>query len=117
MLILSFFKYNFDKSKYQNMLTKEKIIDYLENNKDYFLHELNISKIGVFGSFARNEQTSKSDIDILIEMPRGTENISEKKQKLKEILESQFQCNVDICRERSINPLFREIILKDALYA
>lgn len=37
---------------------KQKIIDYFKSYKPV--------KIGVFGSFARNENTPKSDIDILI---------------------------------------------------
>ena len=49
-------------------------------------------------------------------MPRGTDDIFEKKQLLKELLKNYFQREVDICRERTIKPLFREMILKDAIY-
>jgi len=98
------------------MLNKQDILNYLAKNKGMFLKQFNIIKIGIFGSFARNEQTEKSDIDIIIEMPRGTDDIFEKKQLLKEMLKNNFHREIDICRERAIKPLFREMILKDTIY-
>jgi uncharacterized protein len=98
------------------MLQQNDIISYLKNNKDFFYKQFNVVKIGIFGSFSRNEQTENSDIDIIIEMPRGTDDIFEKKQELKELLKNYFHREIDICRERTIKPLFREMILKDAIY-
>ncbi len=98
------------------MIKQEDILNFLKNNKDLFYKKLNITKIGIFGSFSRNEQSENSDIDIIIEMPVGTEKIFEKKRELKKILKNQFNRDIDICRERSIKPLFREIILKEAIY-
>jgi uncharacterized protein len=98
------------------MLQQNDIIGYLKDNKELFHKQFNIDKIGIFGSFSRNEQTETSDIDIIIEMPRGTEDIFEKKQQLKELLKNYFNREIDICRERSIKPLFREMILKEAIY-
>jgi predicted nucleotidyltransferase len=98
------------------MIQQQEVLNYLLNNKEMFYKQFNIIKIGIFGSYARNEQTENSDIDIIIEMPRGTEDIFEKKLLLKEMLKSQFHRDVDICRERAIKPLFREMILKDTIY-
>ncbi|MEI6820716.1 MAG: nucleotidyltransferase domain-containing protein [Bacteroidota bacterium] len=98
------------------MIQRQEVLNYLSNNKEMFYKQFNIIKIGIFGSYARNEQTENSDIDIIIEMPRGTENIFEKKQLLKDMLKTQFHREVDICRERAIKPLFKEIILKDTIY-
>ncbi len=98
------------------MIQKQEILTYLSNNKEFFYKQFNIIKIGIFGSFSRNEQTEKSDIDIIIEMPRGTEDIFEKKIQLRELLKNQFHREIDICRERAIKPLFKEMILKDAIY-
>jgi len=98
------------------MTQKQEILAYLVNNKELFFEQFNVIKIGIFGSFARNEQTENSDIDIIIEMPRGTDDIFEKKLQLKEMLKNHFHREIDICRERAIKPLFREMILKDAIY-
>ncbi len=98
------------------MLQKQDILSYLLKNKDYLNKQFSVEKIGLFGSYARDEQTEQSDIDIIIEMPKGTENIFEKKQKLRELLIIEFNHNIDICRERAIKPLFKEMILKDTIY-
>ena len=99
------------------MLTQKEIMQYLKENKDFFKIKFNILKIGIFGSYARNEQTETSDIDIIIEMPLDTTEIFEKKQELREVLKQTFHCKIDICRERSIRPMFKKIILKDVIYA
>jgi uncharacterized protein len=98
------------------MIQQNDILLYLKNNKEIFYEKFNVIKIGIFGSFSRNEQTENSDIDIIIEMPRGTVDIFEKKQQLKELLKNNFQREIDICRERAIKPIFREMILKEAIY-
>ena len=99
------------------MLTKKEIIQYLKENKEFFKIKFDILKIGIFGSYARDEQTETSDIDIIIEMPLDTTEIFEKKQELKKVLKQTFHRNIDVCRERSIRPMFKKIILKDVIYA
>ena len=98
------------------MLTKEEILQYLSVNKDLFKKKYNIIKLGIFGSFARDEQTKDSDIDLIIEMELDTKEIFEKKQEIKEILKQKYNRNIDICRERSIKPIFRNFILNEAIY-
>ena len=97
-------------------LTKEEILQFLFSNKDLFKKKYNITKLGIFGSFARDEQTDKSDIDLIIEMEIDTPKIYEKKQELKKILNQKYNRKIDLCRERSIKPIFKEFILKEAIY-
>ncbi len=99
------------------MLYRAEILDYLRENKKVFLTVYGVRKIGLFGSYARDEQSDQSDIDILIEMGSDTENIFDKRLRLKDLLMKRFAKNVDICHEQAIKPLFRELILKDAIYA
>ncbi len=98
------------------MVQKKDIIIYLKKNKELFYKQFDVVKIGLFGSFARGEQTQNSDIDILIDMPKGTENIFEKRLKLKETISKHFSTPVDVCHERAIKPYFRELILKEVIY-
>ncbi len=99
------------------MLTRAEILTFLKDNKGLFLTQYGVRKIGLFGSYAREEQTDTSDIDILIEMSMDTENIFEKRLLLRELLIGQFSKNVDICHEQSIKPIFKKLVLKDAIYA
>jgi hypothetical protein len=99
------------------MLTRAEILNYLRENKTNFQYQFGIRKIGLFGSYAREEQSDQSDIDILIEMGSDTEDIFDKRLKLKELLMLHFAKNVDICHEKGIKPIFRDLIFKDAIYA
>ena len=71
----------------------------------------------MFGSYARGEETDQSDVDILIDMSADTENIFDKRLQLKEVLRQHFLKKVDVCHERAIKPVFKELVFKDAIYA
>ncbi|WP_229704111.1 nucleotidyltransferase family protein, partial [Caldalkalibacillus thermarum] len=52
-------------------MSLDKNIEYrLQLIKPILQEKYNVRKIGVFGSFARGEQTGKSDIDILVEFSK-----------------------------------------------
>ena len=99
------------------MFTRQEILQYLRNNKKLFRKKYSIIKIGIFGSYARNEQTEKSDIDIIIEMLPDTENIFEKRIELKELIQKNFSKEVDICHARAIKPIFKDLIFSETIYA
>jgi uncharacterized protein len=99
------------------MLTRTEILNYLQENKNLFHDVYGIRKIGLFGSYARNEQTDQSDVDILIEMATDTEDIFDKRLLLKDLLMKRFAKKVDICHEQAIKPVFRDLIFRDAIYA
>lgn len=46
--------------------SKEKILKVLRDNKEQLKLKYPIQSIGLFGSYARNENNSNSDIDIII---------------------------------------------------
>ena len=73
--------------------------------------------MGLFGSFVRGEQTHKSDIDILIELEKGTENIHELKKDLSRFLAHSFGRPVDIARGKYLKPYARDEILSNTVYA
>ena len=58
-------------------MDKNSIIQQLELNKNLLFEKYPIKQIGLFGSFVRNEQSLKSDIDILVDFysPVGFEFI------------------------------------------
>lgn len=76
-----------------------------------------IKKIGVFGSIARGEQNSKSDIDLIVEFEDNTPDLFSIKQQLRDEIQAKFHLPVDICREKYIKPIFRNQILAEAKYA
>jgi hypothetical protein len=98
------------------MNTRNEIIEFLKTNRELLLTKYHVTKIGLFGSFARNEQNSDSDVDLLIELEDGTKNIYDLKNSLKEYLSQSFERSVDIAREKYLKPYAKEQILKDTLY-
>ncbi|MBI4930810.1 MAG: nucleotidyltransferase family protein [Bacteroidetes bacterium] len=98
------------------MHTKEEIIQFLRNNKNFLREKFHLTKIGVFGSFARGDQKPTSDVDILIELEDGTKNIFDLEYDLQELLKKQFNREVDLVHEKSIRSYFKPFILRDAIY-
>ncbi len=99
------------------MLTQNQILQFLSENKTFLRSEFHVSKIGLFGSFARNEQGPESDIDVLIELENNTPNVFDVKWALREFLKAKFNRDVDLCNTKHIKPFAKNFILKDAIYA
>ena len=76
--------------------------------------EMGINRIGIFGSVVRGENTESSDIDIVVDIANPTYRVM---TGLRNQLQSLFGCNVDLVRYRkSLRPLFRQNIDKEAVY-
>jgi len=98
-------------------MTSNDIIRFLKENKPYLREHFFCAEIGLFGSYARNEQTEKSDIDILVEFEPNTPNLYDVEQELKEYLKKHFEREIDICTKKWIKPIFKPLVLKDTIYA
>jgi predicted nucleotidyltransferase len=95
-------------------MKRDDILAFLRLQKLAFKTEMGISKIGLFGSLARNEKPN--DIDIMVEFEPGTQDLFEKKFKIKQIIEARFNFPTDICRERFIKPNVKELIMRDVIF-
>ena len=49
-------------------IDKTNILNYLKEHYSEFKNKYNVEKIGLFGSYARDEATENSDIDIFVKM-------------------------------------------------
>ncbi len=98
------------------MDNNNEIIDFIRQNKSYLKKHFHITKIGVFGSFARNEHTEDSDIDIIIELEKETQNIFELKNELRAFFINKFGRNVDIAREKYLKPYVKNQIIAETVY-
>jgi len=52
------------------MLTRDKIIHLLQREQTYLASEFGVSKVGLFGSYAKGQPDENSDIDLLVEFDR-----------------------------------------------
>ena len=93
---------------------KKDIEKLLKENKAVLKKEFNVKTIGVFGSFTRGEETTESDLDILVEFTRPIglfEFI-----KLKRFLSDLLKVNVDLVMKKALKPRIGKRILKEAVY-
>ena len=98
------------------MVSQSQILRYLSANKQDISRKYHLKKLGIFGSYARSDQTTKSDLDLLVEFEENTPDLFEKKELLRKEMQLVFHIPVDICREKYIKPVFRQQILSDAIY-
>ena len=104
----------------QELSLKEKLADSkLKRNKELeritplirkVLIKNNVRKAGIFGSTARGERKKGSDIDILIEPPKG---MGYGFVRLKRELEDALKEKVDVVTYKYIHPRLRDKILKE----
>ena len=99
------------------MLTSDSIIQYLKQNKIILREKFHCEEIGLFGSFARNEQNENSDIDILVQYEKNTQDLYNLELELKTLLKNQFGREVDICSKKWIKPIFKPMVLSETIYA
>lgn len=95
-------------------LTKEEILAFLRQNKDFFKKEFDVDNIILFGSYARGEETSESDIDILIDTEKKS---FDNRFRLKEFLEEEFKKKVDLLYRDSIRRFIMRSIEDELIYA
>jgi predicted nucleotidyltransferase len=99
------------------MRTKDQILTFLSQNKKLFRAKYHITRIGIFGSYARGDQNIKSDIDLLVEFEDNTQDLYDLKLQLKDFFLNKLGIEVDICREKYIKPRIKKSILKETIYA
>ena len=102
-------------SKELNMTTKEYILSAIETNRQT-LKRLGIRNVGLFGSYARDEQSVKSDIDILIDFIPEMENF-DNYMAVCDIFEDLFKNEkVEIVTKNGLSPYIGPRILNEVVY-
>ena len=98
------------------MIDANIILNYLSSNKERLQRDYHLTKIGLFGSLARGEETDKSDIDLIVEFEPNTKNLTSLKSNLRNEIQSRFDKPVDICRLKYIKPIFKNQIQSEIKY-
>ncbi len=92
---------------------KNTILSAIKNYFPKLSDKYSITRIGIFGSVARNEANSESDIDIVVEMEPDLFKRSALKIELENLLESE----VDLVRySNKMNHNLKERIDREVLY-
>jgi predicted nucleotidyltransferase len=94
---------------------KKEFFDFLLTHKGQ-LRQYGVKRCGVFGSFARGQQTEESDIDILVEFEPGNKSF-DNFMKLAFFLEDMLGRRVELVTPESLSPYIGPRILREVEYA
>jgi len=97
------------------MLEKNEILSKLKQLKPTYEKE-GLILIGLFGSYAKSNNTKYSDIDILYDTKQGITNLYDKKQFIKKSLEKIFNTKIDLASKKYLKPYVKDEIMKDLIY-
>ena len=93
-------------------MTKNEILTYLTDHKKEFKVKYGVTKIGLFGSYARDDADENSDIDIIVEMEPKFKNFF----ALKRTIEDTLNKSVDLGLIESLRLLVKKEIERDVIY-
>lgn len=95
-------------------MRREELIAFILDHKGEFERKYGVRKIGLFGSYARDEAGDGSDIDVVVELERPDMYCL---VGVKTAIEEAFQHRVDIVRLREkMNVSLRRRIERDVIY-
>lgn len=94
--------------------TRQDILSSLKKLKEEVAKEYSVKTIGVFGSVARNEQTGKSDIDLLVEFSKPVGFVTF--MRLENFLSERLGNPVDLVTSDSLKPVIRQDVLSEVIY-
>ena len=97
------------------MTNKEYILSALKSQRDK-LDSFGIREVGLFGSYVRNEQTEKSDIDLLVDFDPDKETF-DNYMAVCELLEQLFRnTKVEVVTKKGLSPYIGPKILNEVQY-
>ena len=90
------------------------IISSLQNLKGDLSQRFAVKEIGIFGSVAREEQTERSDIDLLVEFSKPVSLVTF--MQLEYYLSDMLGNKVDLVTFDSLKPMIQQDILSEVIY-
>jgi predicted nucleotidyltransferase len=101
--------------KGKNTLTE--ITDILKKYEKELNTRYRIKRIGIFGSYIRNENRKESDLDILVEFEKDADIGLLKFVEIENYLSDLLKVKVDLVEKSALKPRIGRHILKEVVYA
>lgn len=93
----------------------DEIKDTLDKNKEFLKNKFNAVNFMLFGSYAKGEQTSESDIDLLVEFDTSKNVDMFDFIDLQDYLTELFGKNIDLGTPKGLKNFIKNAILKEAI--
>ena len=98
------------------MKTLEEIKTQLEELKPILKERFQVETIGVFGSYSREEQKKKSDVDILVTFVEPNDIDLLDFIEIKQFLSRKLNTKVDLVTKNALKHRIRDKILQETIY-
>jgi len=95
-------------------MDKQEIIKIIRKSKPEMEAQYAVQRLGLFGSYVREKQRKKSDIDILVTFKRDVDLFDF--LDLREYLENKLRAKVDLVMESALKPAIGKRILSEVEY-
>ena len=96
-------------------MSKQGLIKAIQDNTDT-LKAYDVKSMGIFGSFALSRQTTKSDVDVLVEFKKEGKTF-DNYMGLKLFLEELFNRRVDLVIKDTLKARIKDRVLSEPAYA
>lgn len=94
--------------------TASSVVQSISSVREELRERFSVVRIGVFGSFARGDETPESDVDIVVELAEPTfDHYMDLKFRLEEVL----QRPVDLVMADTLKPRLKPIVEREVVYA
>lgn len=93
---------------------KEQILTFLREHKPELQELFGVTRLGLVGSYARNEARTDSDIDLIVSLQ--SENTFRSFFGLLHYLQDNLHERIDLATEASLKPRVKEAIMQDIHY-
>jgi predicted nucleotidyltransferase len=97
-------------------MNRQTILEYLRLQKPALEQKYRMMSIGLFGSFARDEQDAGSDIDLVYTMPEGARLSYFQVIELENEIKSHFMRDVELVNYKYLNPIIKYKADKEIVY-
>jgi predicted nucleotidyltransferase len=94
-------------------MNRESLINFIKQNLST-IKSYGVNSIAIFGSFARDESTVDSDIDLLVEFEEQV--TFDRYMDLKFFLEDNLGLSVDLVTKKMLKPQIINNVEKDLIY-
>ena len=95
-------------------LNKQVILEFIRRNREH-IKSYGVARIGLFGSFARDEQRPDSDVDLLVEYVAGQSSFKNL-MNLAFYFEDSFQRKIELVTPPSLSARLQQYIEEEIEY-
>lgn len=93
---------------------QQSVLQFLREHKPTLAERFGVTELALFGSFARNQETAESDVDILVDFSEPA--TSKTFFGVQFYIEDLLGCRVDLVTQKALRAEFRPHVEREAIH-